>query len=420
MAQILLLADGSSGDINPFIAVGYELRARGHVVRFALTERWAGFVTRLGFPVDPIPADAPVGSSALPTGQNGALAPIAPLRRVFEQGVLPTLPAKIAALQVACRNTDLLVSGALQIPASIVAERTGIPWASLVIPALCIPSAEFAPMPSPSLPHPWRDIVNVPAWAVGAWMLRQIAERQVQALRQAYGLAPRRNVLLTGSLSPKCVVVAISPTFLPPPSDWPPYVHMTSFCYWDAAPEWQPSAALQKFLEAPEPIVAVSSGSWAPTVADAYTAFYRTSIAAIRQVGARALIVGAAPNVFSDPLPPDVYAVPEAPFSYVYPRCTAVIHHGGLGTVAQALRAAVPMLVSPLGFDQFFNAARVAQIKAGVWTTRPRYSVNRVAAQLMTLFNSRTRAHMQTLAHNLAAEDGVAATCNVLEKFALS
>src|SRR5262249_51261383 len=148
----------------------------------------------------------------------------------------------------------------------------------------------------------------------------RIADRPVNRIRQEYGLPPVRDVMYTGNLSREYTAVAISPTFIPRPPDWPPYVTETGFLYWDTPNSWQEPEALTGFLGDSEPVIAVSSGSMGPEVKHAFTRFFTTSIEAVRRVGARALIIGAAPGVLPDPLPEGVFAIPFAPFSHIYPR----------------------------------------------------------------------------------------------------
>lgn len=160
----------------------------------------------------------------------------------------------------------------------------------------------------------------------------------------------------------------------------------------------------------------ISFGSMAPFVKNAFTRSYRTSIAAIRRINARALVIGVAPEVLPDPLPEGVFALPFAPFSQVYPRCIAVIHHGGPYTVAEALRAGVPSLVVPWGIDQFFTAAQVERLGVGLWRQHRFYTVERAARALSTLIQGvRYKERVQAIAAQIAQEDGVATLCEAIE-----
>jgi UDP:flavonoid glycosyltransferase YjiC (YdhE family) len=165
-------------------------------------------------------------------------------------------------------------------------------------------------------------------------------------------------------------------------------------------------------LQGDQPVIALSSGSQSATVDQTFSAFYRASIAAIQQLGARALVIGAAPGTLPASLPDAVLAIPYAPFSAVYPHCAAAIHHGGIGTTAQAL----PMLVAPWGFDQFFIGDQVERLGAGRRLDRKQATAARIAELLRAILeNPRPRAQAQQIARRIDAEDGVGTLCAALE-----
>lgn len=113
----------------------------------------------------------------------------------------------------------------------------------------------------------------------------------------------------------------------------------------------------------------------------------------------------------------DVLHISFAPFSQVLPACAAVIHHGGIGTIAQCLRAGVPSLVVPGGLDQPFNAALVVQRKAGVWIPRKHYTIRRAEQALKALLCTPTyREQARKIQAQVMQEDGVAAFCAALEQ----
>ena len=211
-----------------------------------------------------------------------------------------------------------------------------------------IPSAYVNPCLLPlSWPSELPRFANRSAWAILQAALRHIADNQINRVRAEYGLAPDRDLVGGGNHSRTLTAVAVSPAFPQPPPDWPSYVRMTGFCFWDTPSTWHEPAALTSFLNSAEPVIAVSFGSMAPFVKDAFARLYNTSIAAIRRTGTRTLVIGATPQALPEPLSEDIFAVPFVPFSQVYPRCAAVIHHGGPYTVAEALRVGVPSFVVP-------------------------------------------------------------------------
>jgi UDP:flavonoid glycosyltransferase YjiC (YdhE family) len=209
--------------------------------------------------------------------------------------------------------------------------------------------------------------------------------------------------------------VAVSPAFFPPPADWPPRVRETGFLYWDQPGDWREPPELAAFLAGPTPVVAVSSGSMSLEMGAAFGDFYRESVTAIRASGARVLVLGAPDGALAEPLPEDVVALPFAPFSRVYPRCAAVIHHGGIGTTAQALRAGTPQLVVPWAVDQFWTGAQAQRIGVGLTLQRRSYTSTRATPLLRDLLtNPLYRTRCSAIAREIAREDGVATLCDAI------
>lgn len=418
MSRILLTTFGSSGDLNPFLAVGLELRARDHQVTFAVERNFQAQVVALGFPFVPLTGEA---ESALMDHADTLISrstPLASLRILMNEVILPALRPKITELRAACAEADVMVSSAQQLAASFVADLTHIPWASIALSPVLIPSAYIEPQPSPvPIPPALQTIANRASWAMGMMAVRQLWDVPINRVRAEYGLAPRRDVAQTGNLSRDLTALAVSPAYTPRPPDWPTWVHQTGFCFWDTPDAWHEPPELTAFLSGDRPVVALSSGSVADKVGSAFDPMYAAGIAAIRKAGARALVIGAPSEALPNPLPDDVQAVNYAPFSRIYPRCAAAIHHGGIGTLAQSLRAGIPALVVPWGVDQFFAGAQLARVGAGRWLRRPDFTAERGAREIAALLAELSYRNRATaIAQQIAAEDGVGAFITLLEK----
>jgi UDP:flavonoid glycosyltransferase YjiC (YdhE family) len=244
-----------------------------------------------------------------------------------------------------------------------------------------------------------------------------MVDRPVNRLRHKWHVRPRANLMWTGNLSPTFTALAVSPALVPRPDDWPQYVHITGFCFWDGAADWQFPETLKAFLHAGKPVVAVTAGTVAPEERALFVPYYQTSIASILACGARALLINAPAISLSPEQEEDVMHISFAPFSRIFPLCAAVIHHGGIGTIAQCLRAGVPSLVVPGGMDQPFNAVQLAQRKAGLWIPRKRYTIERASPALHALLDSPTyREQARKIQSHIAQEDGVATICESVER----
>jgi rhamnosyltransferase subunit B len=267
------------------------------------------------------------------------------------------------------------------------------------------------------LPAPLQRLGNRFSWFLGGMFLRQVVDKPINQLRRTFHVPPHSNLMWTGNLSPRFTALAVSSALVPRPHDWPEYVQITGFCFWDGSEDWQLPETLKTFLHAGKPVVAVTAGTVAPDERELFAPYYQTSIESILSCGARALLINAPENSVSPEQRGDVLHVSFAPFSQVFPACAAVIHHGGIGTIAQCLRAGVPALVVPGGMDQPFNAAQVVQRKAGLWIPRKRYTTRRAEQALKALLSTpiykRRACEIQA---QIMQEDGVATVCTAVEQ----
>jgi UDP:flavonoid glycosyltransferase YjiC (YdhE family) len=414
MARIVISTVGSLGDLHPFIALALGLRERGHQVTFAVERGFTERMTAEGFSVAPLASDL----SALPAPLARQMVTsddlFASLRIIARDYQGPSLAANIRALRDACANADLLIGAAGQVAASAVAELTGVRWMTVAL-SPSISSAFVAPTPElAQLRGPLARLANRAAWTLGGLAIARASDGPLNVARAEVGLPPRQRLLQDGNFSPLLTAIAWSGACFPRPEDWPENVEITGFLFWDAADDWREPAELTAFLaaDAQKPIVAVSSGSLGGDVGDAFTPFFAVSIAAIHAAGARALVIGAGSAYHASSDDPYTYQIAYAPFSKIYPRCGAVIHHGGAGTVAQSLRAGVPTLIAPWGADQPFHGAILEHLGVGRVIVRKRYTESRVQDILSEFLTQNTyRARAKELAAAIAHEDGVTRLC---------
>lgn len=106
------------------------------------------------------------------------------------------------------------------------------------------------------------------------------------------------------------------------------------------------------------------------------------AVNACRELNRPGLLLSTFPENFPPDLPETVRPLSYVSFSQLLPHCSAIVHHGGIGTTSQALAAGIPQLIRPLAFDQFDNASRVEKIGRGRWLRSDRNLVNDLGAIL--------------------------------------
>lgn len=358
MPAITLVAVGSRGDVQPYIALGKGLGAAGAQVTLATHERFApwaadhdlGFASLPGDPFEILRSaegdDWQSSGQSAPKVVRGLVELARPLADAF-------LDASISAVD----GADLVLFSALGTAAHHVAEARGIPAAGAWLQPLTA-TAEF--------PHFLAAGRRLPAWANRAShrVLDQLGWRfvagQDRRWRETLGLEPYGpggpfHLVGAGRLP---VLYGMSQALVPKPADWPETVQVTGAWFLDGPAL---DAELEDFLEAGSPPVVVGFGS---RLGKDPAATSQALVSAARRVGVRLVLLsgwGGLDAVAAE----DVFVTAEAPHDRLLPRAAGFIHHGGAGATHAGVRAGRPSFVAPTFADQFFWAERVALTGAG-------------------------------------------------------
>jgi UDP:flavonoid glycosyltransferase YjiC (YdhE family) len=422
MSRIVLATAGSLGDLHPYLAVGIELKARGHDVVIATMESYRRKIQdeNLGFaPVRPDIAPQEYSpevyrkANDLRTGST----------YMVREMVLPFVGEMYADLLEACRGADLLVIHPVLFAAPLVAEKLNLRWISVTLAPGSFFSAYDPPVmpPFPALhslrhlgPWPSKWVFDLFRRLTRSWM------KPIDDLRKSEGLAPAvLHPLHNGMYSPYGTLGLFSPIFGAPQPDWPVNTKATGFPFYDRLEAGHAMApGLAEFCERGAPPVIFTLGSSA--VMDPGD-FYNTSLEAAKKLGCRAvLLTGAFGNTrLRETLPQNIYVADYAPYSELFPKASVIVHQGGVGTTAQAIHAGVPMLVIPFMHDQPDNAFRVKRLGIGRTIHRDRYTVERAAANLRALLeNPEFGRRAREIGEQIRKEDGLKLACDALEKHA--
>lgn len=417
--RIVLSNIGTFGDINPLIAIALELKRRGHSPVMALPNLYRRKIEPLGIEFHALRPDIDPSNTLLiqmiydvkkgtETGLREFLFPV--LRQTYDDLLdAATRPAR----------ADLLLLGELNYAGPIVAEVTGIPWASYVL----APFSFFSAYDPPVLPpYPRLSRADKAPGMGGA--MRRLARfvtrkwpEPIYELRRELGLPMGKNPIFEAKHSPHLVLALFSRVLGVEQKDWPEHTLITGFCFYDAdAGNAALPSQLETFLNAGEPPVVFTLGSAAVMAAGD---FYEQSARAAIKLGVRAvLLIGDDPRNRPEISLPELICVAEyAPYSRLFPRASLVVHQGGVGTTAQCLRAGRPMLIMPYSHDQPDNARRMRRLGVARVVQRSDFKAWRVARKAREMlsepeYDERARA----AAEEVARENGVMRACDALEK----
>lgn len=421
--NIFIIALGTRGDVQPYVALALGLKKAGHQVTICSTENFRSFVTEYGLPFEPTRDDIleimnTEGGRALLQGDLSFWKAIETAREMLDLAG-PLQKQMLDDTWRAAERTqpDLILCHPKGYGGPHIAEKLGIP----IIMALVIPGV----VPTAAFPG-----FGFPEWKLGGWYNRWTAQlftsvwtmsfaKPVKSWRNTHGLPPVRGSLsLTKhpNGSPIPAMHGFSEHVVPFPSDWPDYATMTGYWFLDQPDTWQPPAPLIDFLNASKPPVYIGFGS---SISGTKTArISQVVVEAVRKANVRAILAKGWGGLDARDLPESIYQIDGAPHDWLFPRMAAVVHHGGAGTTAAGLYAGKPSLICPFSVDQPFWGHRVHALGAGpVPIPSKALTVDKLARALRDLVdNAHYRERSEAIGDKLRKEDSIAAAIAFIER----
>ncbi|KAI4267035.1 MAG: hypothetical protein LQ337_008552 [Flavoplaca oasis] len=386
--NIVVMVIGSRGDIQPFLKLGKLLKEEhGHRVRIATHPAFKTFVEQdSGLEFFSVGGD-PAELMAFMVKNPGLIPSLSTVKAGEIGRKRDSMFEMFQGFWRACINAtdeendpanrsmmeswnpfvaDAIIANPPSFAHVHCAERLGIPLHLMFT---------FPYSPTQQFPHPLANIkktnvdtnyTNFMSYPLVEMMTWQGLGDLVNRFRvHTLGLEPVSTVWAPGQLFRMKVPYTYmwSPGLIPKPADWGPEIDIAGFVFLDLASSFKPPDMLTEFLEAGEPPVYVGFGS---IVVDDPDKFTTMIFEAVERAGVRALVskgwggLGDEGNT-----PANIYMLENTPHDWLFPRVSAVVHHGGAGTTAIGLKCGKPTMIVPFFGDQPFWGAMVAKAGAG-------------------------------------------------------
>ncbi len=397
--KIVVATIGSRGDVQPYVNLSQGLLAAGHTVTLATNPTLCALAEAHGVP------SAPVGP-AVDMGAEGARLMAQSFNnmwlgmiRVMQLGARLVEEAYPEVLKV-CQDADLVVTSDTG-SGVVEAQKLGVPWVSVTLQPARVPVVN---------PQP-------PAWPMRLlWgVLGRLFIWPTNRFRRRVGAPLVKDI--TTMLSERLILLPVSANVAPRDARWPAHIQQTGYWFPQLNAGWAPPPDLAAFLQAGEKPVAVSLGvmSQAGRQARAGAALVLT---AVRQAGVRAIVQGWDEALRGLELPPTVFHAGALPHSWLFDQVSAIVHHGGFGTTAAALRSGQPSVVVSHVIDQFYWGQRVFELGVGPkFISRGELTADKLQAAItQALTDAPLRQKAAALGAAIRAEpDGVQAARRILE-----
>jgi rhamnosyltransferase subunit B len=411
--NVLLVTLGSHGDVHPFIGIGIALRARGHEVTFATNAFFQPLAERAGF------------DSFLPLGTADEYRTVAAsddlwhrrkgFKVIFDL-VGRGMPRMYDLVEgyVQSHADPVVVSSSLCLGARVAQDRLKFPMATVhLAPALLRSCIDPPKLPGVFLPKWVPAFVNSSLFWVGDHlMVGPVVKPQLNSFRASKGLPPISRPLHDWWHSPDRVIGLWPDWFAPMQTDWPKQTRLGGFPLYDEKGLDPMPPKLLEFLASGDKPIAFTPGSAMWRGDD----FFAASADACKILGRRGVLLSRHSDHIPASLPPGVIHVEYAPFSELLPQAAAVVHHGGIGTTSQGLRAGIPQLVMAMSHDQPDNVNRLRRLGVGAQISPASYRGPKITKAMSGLLDSpEVSKNCQAVAQRFETGDQFSRTCGFIE-----
>lgn len=406
--RISIQSYGTRGDVQPYIALALELIRRHHTVQLAGPCRYADLVKAHNVAFKPLPNDllalleTPAGNAAIAKsgGFLAGLKLLPKIRPLMDE----LLNAEWDAVQTF--RPDLIVYHPKSIATPHMAEALACSCILAALLPAFTPTSEF---PSPLLRFANLGRFNGLSHQLALFGAARMFRKEIDHWR-------KMKLRLSGGtgLQPRGTLYACSSHLVPRPADWPLTAALTGYWFLDE-PDWKPDPRLNQFLAAGDPPIFVGFGSM-PGVEPLLLT--QVVVSALAVSGRRGLLAIAGGALTRGATSPHIHVINEAPHGQLFPFASGVIHHGGAGTTAAALRAGKPMVICPYFGDQPYWGRLMANLGVAPAPLEEKpLTVDKLTRAICFIAKRSVNQRAHDLGRAIAAENGTYRAAELIERW---
>lgn len=407
--RITCLTIGSRGDVQPYIALCKGLLAEGHRPKIATHREFEPWVRKHGIDFAPV------------EGDPAELMRICVENGMFTYSFLKEASQKfrgwidqlLSSAWASCQDTDVLIESPSAMAGIHIAEALRIPY----LRAFTMPWTRTRAYPHAfAVPeHKMGGAYNYLTYVMFDNVFWKAIAGQINRWRKKeLGLKATNLNKMQQNQVP--FLYNYSPTVVPPPLDYPDFIHITGYWFLREASDWTPPPGLLNFIQRArtdgKKIVYIGFGS---IVVSDPTALTETVVQSVLKADVRCILSKGWSDRLGDPssakseipLPPEIFQIQSAPHDWLFRQVDAAAHHGGAGTTGASLQAGIPTIIKPFFGDQFFFGSRVEDLGVGICMKKLNVTVFSRALWEATC-SERIITKARQLGEQIRREDGIA------------
>ena len=415
---ITILTTGTRGDTELFVALGVGLKKAGYKVRIAASEGFEPFVVSYG--LEYYPTDGNILEMASSNFAKEGMKADNPIK-VFLSLNKPEIKEIVYNMQkglhAACIGADAIVYHPATAIGHFIAQHNKIPGI-LATPIPLIPTKDYPALIFYGKINLGRvfNYWSHKIFAKGIWMVIQSSIKKYLNKDLDYSIKRIDIPHNKQNAKKQPVLVACSNHVFRRASDWAEHIYSTGYWFLDKPTDWIPPRKLSDFLQKGKPPIYVGFGS----IVDSENAAETTKLVlkALKSTNQRGILAtGWGAITEKEVVSEDILFIESIPHSWLFPQMAAVIHHGGAGTTAAALRVGVPNIVIPFANDQFAWGQRAYELGVGAKPIpRKKLTTRSLIDAIEEVLKEEMKAESVKLGMKIQSEDGIKIAVDIIKK----
>ncbi len=408
--KILLVTLGTDGDIDPFIALGQELKDRNHRVILVSNDYFKDKADQFGLEFVSIGSKQDyLDVLANPDVWNRFKG----FRLLVDELILRGMRDIYEQIKILHTPDTIIVAPCFMYGARIARDKLGIPLVTVVLQ----PTSIWTDDQPPTLAsYPWTKFLpgfvkrNL-AKGIERFYFEPLIQPETNRFRSELGLSPVDRVSTHWQYSPDLILALFPKWFGPALTHSPQHLLFPGFVSHEN-PHSAVNAECLDFLLAGDRPIAFTAGSGHRHAQK----FFQVAVEVCQKLNVRGILLTKFSANCPTQLPKSILHCDYAPFLSIFPKCRAVVHHGGIGTTGKALASGVPQLVMPMAYDQPDNARRLKSLGIARFLNPMRFTPDNVATELDNLLGSRSvQSRCQDLAGQIDSSSALDVACSAIE-----
>lgn len=409
--EFILAAFGTTGDINPYVALGLALKKRGYKVKFLANGFFKDLVEKQGLHF----VEVGTASDFLKiVGHRSFFHPRKAFNFVSRHMIIGNMRKYYNAVLQEVNSRSIIISQSFGPALRIIHEKYSIPYISVNLQPFSFWSFKHPPVyPGFKFPE------NIPLTLkrrvlqiVNKFYIDPKFASGINPFLKELGLPVYKNYFSEWLYSPQMVIGAFPAWFAQPSEDWPAHTHLTGFIAMNEQNEL--NSEIQGFLSMGKPPLIFTFGSSMKGTGS----LFKAAIKVTKYLKMRAIFITSNPAAINPDPGSDFLITGYVPFRSLFPYAEAIIHHGGIGTIAHALAAGKPQLMVPFAHDQPDNAYRAAKLGVGLTLSPKEFMKDVMKLKLKYLLESESiRLRCSKYSAMINFEESIENMVNSIENF---